>query len=294
MRMNRPFSAAGTGFLVLASALFLTTCDNNPSNWSQVCVDPFERVQPKGPEASFEDLGGEVVIDFPIRVAGTASGSSDGSYGLPEAVDEAYQLPGTEFPLNSLRAPLDALMSGEAVPLGPGSGISLEGFLWNDHLHLEFNWDFPDDWKGTFKEEMCNHSCDLNHEGDADCGIHWDRRYAFSEDQLEGTLSAWAFGTLPGDRVDLELLGIAVGVDMGEHGQDCCSGLHLTLKGAVGEDGRIALEEYCDDPRGNCGTMLELFDMMPFIPLVFHCAGSPETREEELDHCREEANGVAP
>jgi hypothetical protein len=272
MEAHKSVPAARSFFPVMAVFLTLVSCDLNPSNWSQVCVRPF-------------------VLHFPLHVAGTYSGSSNGRYGLPEAVEGVYQPPGTEFPLNDLTVPVDVLRSGETLPLGPGSGLSLEGYLWNEELHLEFNWDFPEDWKGTFKEDMCNHSCDLNHEGDARCGVHWGRRYAFSEDQLQGNLTVGSFGTLPGDRVDLDLFGIAMGVDLDEYNMDCCAGLHIFMRGFVGEDGRIVLEEYCPDPKGGCDFSSSV-DLN--IPLLFHCAGSFGTEEERIDACWDEAGGIDP
>ena len=140
-------------------------------------------------------------------------------------------------------------------------------------------------------KELCSHSCNSNHEGDMNCGIHWSLRYAFSEDQLQGSIQVRSLGSSSGDIIDIEILAVATGVDVNEANIDCCTGLHITMKGSVVDDGRIVFDEYCGDPRYGCDDWR--FDEGN-MPLIFDCAAQFSSPEEQLDSCWKRANGIDP
>jgi hypothetical protein len=270
------------------------SCDKK---WPEACNDPFDRIMPAGLEGSVEVQDGVIILRFPYHVVGSMNGYRDGRYGLPEAVDGEVLEPGTSFPMNTLCLPADTATAPKVIELGAGSGVSLEGFSWADHFHLETNWDFPDEWKGTYQEELCNRSCFFNHEKDLDCGINWSLRYTFGEQQLQGTVQVTSLGTLPGESIDIEILGVATGIDVNEDNLDCCTGLHIKMKGTVGSDRRIVFDDYCDDPSRYCdGCTCE--DPMFFdegnVPMFFRCAAGFSSVEEQLAACWDLANGIEP
>jgi hypothetical protein len=293
------FKQQFTRIVLFFFSMFLVLHVSCEKRWPQVCVDPFEMIQSGPLEASIETGYKEYLVRFPYHVVGTYfNGADDGpSYGMPEAVEGVYQQPGTEFPLNVLAIPAEAAWTGSIIELGPGSGVSLEGFLWLDLPHLEFNWDFPREWEGTFLEELCNHACPSGHEGDVNCGLNWAGKYAFSEDQLQGEVEIREFGTDPGDSVDIDIL--AVGgmidlVDLSEDYVDCCAGLHISLKGTVNEEGRVILDEYCTDPRGGSSCEMSRISDGPGanISLYLRCASGSSSLQEQRDACWNDALGI--
>jgi hypothetical protein len=279
------------------TCLGFISCDLLGKKWSEACNDPFDRVRLKAHEASIEVQGGVIILRFPYHVVGSMTGYSDGRYGLPEAVDQEYREPGTSFPLNTLRLPLEAQNAPTVIELGPGSGVSLEGFDRARSYSLQANWDFPQDWKNTYKQDLCSHSCYYNNrEGDLTCGVHWSQRYALNEEQLQGTVTITSLGTEAGENVELEILGIATDIDLSEEYQDCCGSLHIRMKGTVGQDGVIVLEDYCANPKSFCDGC-QCLDWLHYEDNIFmnhQCAAHYESVEEQLGVCWGYAYGIEP